>query len=124
MDVMRQRGDEHGAPMQVSLSDSDVIRVAQAVADLLAPKLGARPDLPPVMTLKKVCECTGMGKTRLLDMIKAGTFPRHFEGGGRGSTKLWRGSDIRQWLEDSKNKLKKEVRADERARSIERNDSR
>ena len=91
---MRQRGDEHGAPMQVSLSDSDV------------------------------CECTGMGKTRLLDMIKAGTFPRHFEGGGRGSTKLWRGSDIRQWLEDSKNKLKKEVRADERARSIERNDSR
>lgn len=96
---MRQRGDEHGAPMQVSLSDSDVIRVAQAVADLLAPKLGARPDLPPVMTLKKVCECTGMGKTRLLDMIKAGTFPRHFEGGGRGSTMLWRGSDIRRWLE-------------------------
>lgn len=111
-------------PTQMSLSDSDVMRIAQAVVDLLLPKLGARHELPAVMTLKKVCECTGMGKTRLLGMIKAGTFPRHFEGGGRGSTMLWRGSDIRQWLEDSKNKEKKEVRADERARCIERNDSR
>jgi predicted DNA-binding transcriptional regulator AlpA len=83
----------------MSLSDSDVMRIAQAVVDLLLPKLGARPDLPPVMTLKEVVRCTGMGRTRLLDLIKAEKFPRHFEGGGRGSTKLWRGSDIRRWLE-------------------------
>lgn len=102
-------------PTQMSLSDSDVMRIAQAVVDLLLPKLGAKHDLPAVMTLKEVARCTGMGRTRLLDLIKAEKFPRHFEGGGRGSTKLWRGSDIRQWLEDSKNKEKKEVRADERA---------
>lgn len=84
---------------QMSLSDSDVMRIAQAVVDLLLPKLGAKHDLPAVMTLKEVARCTGMGRTRLLDLIKAEKFPRHFEGGGRGSTKLWRGSDIRRWLE-------------------------
>lgn len=87
------------AQTQVSLSDSDVMRVAQAVVDLLLPKLGAKHDLPGVMTLKEVTSCTGMEKTRLLDLVEAGKFQRHFEGGGRGSTKLWRGSDIRRWLE-------------------------
>lgn len=87
------------APTQVSLSDSDVMRIAQAVVDLLLPKLGAKHDLPAVMTLKEVASCTGMGKTRLLGLVEAGKFPQHFEGGGRGSTKLWRGSDIRRWLE-------------------------
>ena len=73
------------ASMQVSLSDSDVMRVAQAVADLLGPKLGARADLPAVMTLKDVMHHTGMGRTKVLGQIEAGNFPRPFERGGRGS---------------------------------------
>lgn len=87
------------ASMQVSLSDSDVMRVAQAVADLLAPKLGARADLPAVMTLKDVMHHTGMGRTKVLGQIEAGCFPKPFERGGRGCTMLWRGSDVQKWIE-------------------------
>ena len=87
------------ASMQVSLSDSDVMRVAQAVADLLAPKLGQAPPLPAVMTLKEVCKTAGMGKTKLFGKIDAGGFPKPFEGGGRGSTMLWRGADVQKWIE-------------------------
>lgn len=87
------------ASMQVSLSDSDVMRVAQAVADLLAPKLGARADLPAVMTMKDVMRITKMGRTKVLGQIEAGSFPKPLERGGRGCTMLWRGTDIQKWIE-------------------------
>lgn len=87
------------ASIQVSLSDSDVMRVARAVADLLGPKLGQAPALPPVMTLKDVMHHTGMGRTKVLGQIEAGNFPRPFERGGRGCTMLWRGADVQKWID-------------------------
>ena len=56
--------------------------------------------LPNLMRLPQVIAATGLSRSTIYKMIKAGEFPRPMKLGGKIND--WRGKDISNWIESQR----------------------
>lgn len=53
---------------------------------------------PQILRKDQVCQLTGLGKTSIYEMARAGQFPRPIELGARA--RGWLRAEIEQWIEE------------------------
>ena len=92
----KSRPAKGGGKDDLMLSDDDVRRIAEAVAERLRYETTALP--PAVLTLPMVCQLVGFKRTKLMRLVSEGRFPAPREGGGRGNPALWSRKSVEAWI--------------------------